>query len=71
GACTERIHLFLAPVTPDDQVADGGGLADEGEDIATSWMPLDDALEMARRGEIVHAPTLLCLQHLRLMRNVT
>jgi len=70
GACTERIHLFVAPVAPGDRVADGGGRADEGEDIATSWMPLDEALVMAQRGEIVHAPTLLCLQHLRLMRDV-
>jgi nudix-type nucleoside diphosphatase (YffH/AdpP family) len=70
GACTERIHLFVAPVRPDDRVADGGGLAGEGEDIATSWMPLDNALDMAQRGEIVHAPTLLCLQHLQLMRDV-
>ncbi len=70
GACTERIHLYVAPVTPEDRVADGGGLADEGEDIATAWIPLDEALAMVRRGDILDAKTVLCLQHLQLMRDV-
>ena len=33
GISTERMHLYLAPYDPADRVSQGGGLADEHEDI--------------------------------------
>ena len=69
GGCTERIHLFVAAVSPADRVAPGGGLAEEHEDIHTVWLSLDEALAMVRRGEIMDAKTVICLQHLRSMRD--
>lgn len=69
GASTERIHLFVAPVASGDRVAEGGGLVEEDEDILTAWISLDEAFAMVRRHEIMDAKTVICLQHLKLMRD--
>ena len=69
GATTERIHLFVAPVSPSERVAPGGGLAEEHEDIQVAWFSLDEAVAMIERGEIIDAKTVICLQHLELMRH--
>ncbi|HTU00144.1 MAG TPA: NUDIX domain-containing protein [Rhizomicrobium sp.] len=64
GAITERIHLFVG--TYSGRAGKGGGLHDEGEDIEVLEMPLDDAMTMIRRGEIVDAKTIALLQHAKL-----
>lgn len=66
GVSTERMHLFLAPFSAADRVADGGGLADEHEDIEVVEMSLDNLWAMLEAGEIVDLKTLALVQTLRL-----
>ena len=62
GSVTERVAFFAAEYTPDDRVADGGGVADEGEDIEVLEIGLDDALDLVAAGRIVDGKTVLLLQ---------
>jgi nudix-type nucleoside diphosphatase (YffH/AdpP family) len=66
GALTEQISFFLARYSPADRVSDGGGHADEGEDIEVVEIPLTAAAQMIARGEIVDAKTIMLLQQLAL-----
>lgn len=61
GACSERIAIFLAPIQ--GRVSEGGGLAEDGEDIEVGAFPLEEALAMIERGEIMDAKTILALQY--------
>lgn len=61
GSLTERLSLFTARYTPADRFSAGGGAAGEGEDIEVLEMPLDEALAMIARGEIVDAKTIILL----------
>ena len=58
---TEKVHLFLADINAARRVTDGGGLIEEGEDIETIEFGLDEAVAMARRGDIVDVKTVLML----------
>jgi nudix-type nucleoside diphosphatase (YffH/AdpP family) len=62
GSVTERIHFFAAPYTPHTRVTEGGGLADDGEDIEVLELPFDTALAMIESGEIADAKTIMLLQ---------
>jgi nudix-type nucleoside diphosphatase (YffH/AdpP family) len=62
GSVTERVTFFAATYSHDQRVSDGGGLADEGEDIEVLELTLDEALAMVKRGEIVDGKTVLLLQ---------
>lgn len=66
GSVTERISLFLADYSPSDRLSDGGGAAEEGEDIEIIEVTLDDAINMVRTGRIIDAKTMILLQHLKL-----
>lgn len=66
GSMTERVYCHTARYTPADKVEDGGGRADEGEDIEVLEMPLDDAFSMIASGGIIDAKTILLLQNLKL-----
>jgi nudix-type nucleoside diphosphatase (YffH/AdpP family) len=68
GSVTERLHFFTAGYTSADRVGSGGGAATEGEDIEVVEVSLDEALSMARRGEIVDGKTIMLLQHAALGR---
>jgi hypothetical protein len=59
---TERIHFFAAPYTSAMRVTDGGGIADEGEDIQVLELPFEEAMGMIDRGEIADAKTIMLLQ---------
>ncbi len=61
GSFAERLTFFVAPYVAADRVSDGGGLAEEGEDIEVVEMTFDAALAMAERGEIIDSKTLLLL----------
>ena len=63
GAVTEKLHFFVAEYEPSMRVGDGGGLADEGEDIEVLELPIDEALAMIADGRIVDAKTIMLLQH--------
>jgi nudix-type nucleoside diphosphatase (YffH/AdpP family) len=66
GACSEKLHLFVAGYDPSDRTGAGGGVREEGEEIEILEMPLAEAWAMVERGAIRDAKTVLLLQHLRL-----
>ena len=63
GAVTEKLHFFVAEYDAAMRIGDGGGLADEGEDIEVLELALDDALAMISDGRIVDAKTIMLLQY--------
>jgi nudix-type nucleoside diphosphatase (YffH/AdpP family) len=63
GAVAERLSLFLADYDSERPRTRSGGVADEGEDIEVLDLPLADAIDLIRRGEIVDAKTIILLQH--------
>jgi len=68
GILIERVSLFLATYGHDDRVGEGGGLADEHEDIEVIEMPLHALADLADRGGLVDMKTLVLLQTLRVRR---
>jgi len=66
GSVTERLHFFMAPYDAADRVGAGGGLAEEGEEIAVLEYGYDAAFAMVASGEIADAKTIMLLQHLEL-----
>jgi len=66
GSVTERLAFFVAEYSAATRIADGGGLAAEGEDIEVLERGLDEALAMVTRGEIVDGKTILLLQYAKL-----
>ncbi|WP_375776435.1 GDP-mannose pyrophosphatase [Bradyrhizobium sp. ma5] len=63
GAVTEKLHFFVAEYDAAMRVSDGGGLADEGEDIEVLELAIDDALAMVSDGRIVDGKTIMLLQY--------
>ena len=63
GSVTETLHFFVAEYDPSMKIGDGGGLADEGEDIEVLELPFDEAMAMIADGRIVDAKTIMLLQH--------
>ncbi|MGY4319044.1 GDP-mannose pyrophosphatase [Bradyrhizobium sp. JR3.5] len=63
GAVTEKLHFFVAEYDAAMRVSDGGGLADEGEDIEVLELAIDDALAMISDGRIVDGKTIMLLQY--------
>jgi nudix-type nucleoside diphosphatase (YffH/AdpP family) len=61
GSVTERLHFYAAPFTAATRTAEGGGLADEGEEIDVLEIAFDDALAMIRDGRICDAKTIMLL----------
>ncbi len=64
GTLTERMHLFVAEVSNADRINDGGGVEHEGEAIEVVEVPLAELYEMARRGALEDAKTLVIVQRL-------
>ncbi len=68
GITTERLHLFLAPYTSADRVGEGGGLAEEHEEIEVLEIGLDTLIGMLEQGTIADMKTLALIQALQLRR---
>jgi GDP-mannose pyrophosphatase NudK len=64
AAVAEKIEFFTCNYSPADKVSDGGGLADEGEDIEVIETTLAQAVAMLASGEIIDAKTVILIQHL-------
>jgi nudix-type nucleoside diphosphatase (YffH/AdpP family) len=63
GSVTERLFFYVAEYEPSDRVSAGGGHADEGEDIETLEVGIDEALAMIRDGRIIDGKTIMLIQH--------
>ncbi len=63
GAVTEKLYFFTGRYSPSDRFSDGGGHADEGEDIEVIEVGFDEALAKIASGEIRDAKTIMLLQH--------
>jgi nudix-type nucleoside diphosphatase (YffH/AdpP family) len=63
GAVTEKLHFFVAEYEPHMRVGDGGGIADEGEEIEALELPIDQAMAMIGDGRIADAKTIMLLQY--------
>jgi nudix-type nucleoside diphosphatase (YffH/AdpP family) len=68
GSVTEKIHFFVGEYSARDKVSEGGGQAQEGEDIEVLEPTLPDALEMVLDGRINDAKTIMLLQYVALNR---
>jgi GDP-mannose pyrophosphatase NudK len=65
AAIMEKITFFTCAYSAADKVSEGGGLAEEGEDIEVIETTLDQAATMAAAGEIIDAKTVVLIQYLR------
>jgi nudix-type nucleoside diphosphatase (YffH/AdpP family) len=63
GSVTEKLHFFVADYEPEMRISDGGGNADEGEDIEVLELSIDEALAMIADGRIADAKTIMLLQY--------
>jgi nudix-type nucleoside diphosphatase (YffH/AdpP family) len=63
GSVTEKLHFFVAAYDASMRIGDGGGIAEEGEDIDVLELPIGEALAMIESGEICDAKTVMLLQH--------
>jgi nudix-type nucleoside diphosphatase (YffH/AdpP family) len=68
GVTTEQMHLYLAPYVSGDRVGEGGGLAEEHEDIEVVELPLTELPRLVATGGIADAKTILLVQALQLRR---
>lgn len=66
GSVTEKLHFFIAEYEPSMRVGNGGGLADEGEDIEVLELGIGEALAMVADGRIADAKTVMLLYHAQL-----
>jgi nudix-type nucleoside diphosphatase (YffH/AdpP family) len=65
AAVMEKIEYFTCAYSPADKVSEGGGLAEEGEDIEVIEATLAKAAAMIEAGEIIDAKTVVLVQFLR------
>lgn len=63
GSVTERLHFFVAEYEDGDRVASGGGDVNEGEEIETIEVGLEEALQMIDAGLIQDGKTIMLLQY--------
>ncbi|MCE7068789.1 MULTISPECIES: GDP-mannose pyrophosphatase NudK [Dyadobacter] len=71
GSVTEILYFFVAEYSEDMKVSDGGGSAQEQENIEVMELPFGKALDMVKSGEIKDAKTIMLLQHAQLTQLVT
>ncbi len=63
GSVTERLFFYTGEYQPSDRTSAGGGHANEGEDIETLEVTIDEALAMIADGRIIDAKTIMLIQH--------
>jgi nudix-type nucleoside diphosphatase (YffH/AdpP family) len=66
GSVTEILHFFIADYSAAMKVHEGGGVAQENEDIEVLELPFQRAVDMVKSGEIKDAKTILLLQYMQL-----
>lgn len=63
GSVTEILYFFIAEYTHDMKVSDGGGLAEEQENIDVLELNAEAAYKMIDNGQIKDAKTIMLLQY--------
>jgi nudix-type nucleoside diphosphatase (YffH/AdpP family) len=71
GSVTEKLYFYVGEYDGSMRVGDGGGVIDEGEEIEVIETPLQEAMAMIERGEIMDGKTIMLLQYLALRRAAT
>ncbi|MEO1437893.1 MAG: GDP-mannose pyrophosphatase NudK [Bacteroidota bacterium] len=66
GSVTEIVHFFIGEYTPDMKTSEGGGLAEEQENIEVIELLFEKAFHMIQTGEIKDAKTIMLLQHAKI-----
>ena len=68
GALTERLWLYLGEIDAEAARGQGGGLADENEEIEVVELPLSQLAELADHGEPLDLKTRFLIEELRRRR---
>lgn len=63
GSLSERMILFSATYSASDRVSEGGGVADENEEIEVLEVPLTDARAMVADGRVRDLKTAFLIAH--------
>ncbi len=63
GAVTEKMYLFIAEYNESMKVNNGGGVANEDEEIEVLELPFSDTIKMMESREIQDAKTIILLQY--------
>lgn len=66
GSVTEILHFFIGEYQPNMKVSDGGGLAEEHENIEVLEYTFQEAYQMITSGEIIDAKTIMLLQYAKI-----
>lgn len=66
GSVTEILYLFIAAYDKAMKIHEGGGVAEEHENIEVLELPFAEAYGMIGSGEIKDAKTIMLLQYLKL-----
>ena len=66
GSVTEILHFFIGEYQPEMKVSEGGGLAEEHENIEVLEYPFNEAYQMIASGEITDAKTIMLLQYAKI-----
>jgi nudix-type nucleoside diphosphatase (YffH/AdpP family) len=66
GSVTEKLYFFVAQYDSAERQQHGGGVVEDGEDIETIELELEDALSRIASGEIRDGKTIMLLQYAKL-----
>ena len=66
GSVTEMIYFFIAEYSKEMKVSEGGGLAEEQENIEVLELTFENAYKMIYSGEIKDGKTIMLLQYAKL-----
>ncbi len=66
GSVTEQLYYFSAPYDSANRSGEGGGLAEEGEDIEVLEVPISEAAEWIRTSKIIDAKSIILIQYAQL-----
>ena len=66
GSVTEILYFFVAAYTHQMKINEGGGIAQEQEDIEVLEIPFEAAMEMIETGEIKDGKTIMLLQYAKI-----